>query len=84
MTLRKHYKELAHMIICQAKKTKIMKRYDYQHIVKPYLTILREKPLSEVEVLKGFANSRIKFVWQWQKNPSERKEKERRRIKWEA
>ena len=62
ITLHKKYKELAYLIIQKAKKLKIIKKYDYEHIVKPYLTILRINPITEKEVLEGFRNSRIKII----------------------
>ena len=62
ITLHKKYKELAYLIIQKAKKLKVMKKYDYEHIVKPYLTILRINPITEKEVLEGFRNSRIKII----------------------
>lgn len=62
MSIHKRYKTLAHMIIEKAKQDKVMKKFDYEHIVKPFATILRTEPISEKELLAGFKRSRIAIV----------------------
>lgn len=62
ITLHKKYKELAYMIIQKAKKLKVMSKYDYKNVVRPYLTILRYNPISEKEVLTGLSRARIKII----------------------
>lgn len=63
-TLHKKYKELAHLIVEKAKQTGKMRAYDYNHIVKPYYTLLKEDritgmPISENRLLAGFRKSNI-------------------------
>jgi len=63
-TLHKKYKELAHLIIEKAKQEGKMRSYDYNHIVKPYYTILKEdavtrQPINEEQLLLGFRKSNI-------------------------
>ncbi len=63
-TLHKKYKELAHLIVEKAKQEGKMRSYDYNHIVKPYYTILKEdaithQPVSEERLLAGFRKSNI-------------------------
>ena len=62
MTLHKHYKTLAHLIIEKAKQMGKMKKYDYEHIVRPFATILRTERLTEKELLSGLHRARIEIV----------------------
>ena len=61
-TYAKHFKILAHMIIVKAKEQKQMKRFDYQHTVVPYYTLLKEKPVAEKYLLSGFRRQGIAIV----------------------
>lgn len=64
MTLHKRYKTLAHLIIEKAKQMGKMKKYDYEHCVKPFATMLREKPITEKQLLSGLRRANIAIVKQ--------------------
>ena len=62
MTLQKHHKTLAHLIIERAKKIGKMKRYDYEHVVRPFTMLLRNKPITEKQLLSGLRRAKIAIV----------------------
>jgi len=62
MTLHKRYKTLAHLITEKAKQSGKMRKFDYEHIVKPFGTILREVPISERELLYGLHRAKVEIV----------------------
>ena len=62
MTLHKQHKILAHLITEKAKQNGKMRKFDYEHIVKPFATILREAPISERELLVGLNRAKVLIV----------------------
>ena len=62
MTFHKQYKTLAHLIIEKAKRRGKMKKYDYEHYVKPFATMLRTEPISEKQLLLGLRRANIAIV----------------------
>ena len=62
MTMHKNYKTLAYMITEKAKQTGRMKRYDYEHTVKPFQTMLRESPITEQQLLSGLYRAHVTIV----------------------
>jgi len=62
ITLHKHYKTLAYMIIQKAKQEGKMRRYDYTHSVLPYFTLFREKVVLEKHLVSGLRRQGIEIV----------------------
>lgn len=59
MTLHKHFKTLAYMIIQKAKQQGKMKKFDYEHTVVPYFTLFRSKQVQEKHLLAGLTRQHI-------------------------
>ena len=62
LTIHKQYKTLAHLITEKAKQSGKMKKFDYEHIVKPFATMLREIPISERELLVGLHRAKVEII----------------------